>query len=113
MKPSEKQNLDREKEKQTMKKQSIAWTKLTEEKTYETGPDGEIIDTEAYKKQTDEIQAALAVIRMFPTQSRKDRKHEERKRKLKNERRERKAKRRRATDRAKEYKERTSRKTQS
>lgn len=94
--PSMKQRIEREKEKQKIAKTTKAWRTLTTTKTYRTGPDGEIIDQEEYDKQTQEINEALAVIRMAgPMETKKERKHRRKMEKRKGDRRERKEKRRR------------------
>ncbi|MCK5613516.1 hypothetical protein KAR91_67220 [Candidatus Pacearchaeota archaeon] len=94
MKPSDKQNLEREKLDQQMKKQSAAWV-LTQEVVEMESPE---------EKDLREANEALKIIRMFPTRDTKqERSTEKRKRKIRNERRERKEKRRIAQKRAREY----------
>ncbi|MCK5614484.1 hypothetical protein KAR91_72135 [Candidatus Pacearchaeota archaeon] len=104
MKPSEKQNLEREKLKQQLDKREVAWVKTQEVVEMET-PD---------EKDLREANAALQILRMFPGgKTKKEEKSDERRRKKGLKRRERKAKRRRATERSREHIRGTRSKAQS
>lgn len=103
MKPSDKQRLKGEKLKQNMEKESKAWATLVEEKTYRTGPNGQIIDQEEYDKQTKDISDALTVLALSKQPDEKARRHERRKRKKAETREERKARRKKGREKAQRY----------
>ena len=93
MKPSERQNLEREEKKQQLQKEMAHWSKVV--KVYEAKTPED--------QAAAELAASLSVLRMFPGKSKKEHRNDVRKEKKKVERRRRKQRKKEAVARARGF----------